>query len=302
MEPRAAEYAAARPRGRTRIHRHQGHGPGRGRAAQSRLTGSVRAQRAAEPADRQRHAASTTRLPAPIRASTPAGAPDAALRARHVRHRALHLLESDRRRLQLQRHGRHHGPVHRQSARLERGLSTFDQRHHLHGHVPALLAGGRSRHAAQRRLEDHARSPAGRSAAPSCAASGTPLTARVGRQSREHRRHRGFGTGRARSHRTCPSKRAATRTSICWPSPRRLPGQYGNAGRDTIPGPFSIVAQRLAEPLLPLRRIAPPVAVSPQRQQRAESRGDHRLRHHGQFVHLRAADRRLGHADRHACY
>ncbi len=73
------------------------------------------------------------------------------------------------------------------------------------------------------------------------AASGTPLTATVGGNLSNTG---GIGGARQQPRAKPPGFPSTAATILLqprWPSPRRPPGQFGNAGRDTIPGPFQIV-------------------------------------------------------------
>ena len=121
----------------------------------------------------------------------------------------------------------------------ERGLSSFDQRHKLTLTYTALIAGRRPRNDAQRRMENRG---AGRLDAQRNIHGGLgPSRYRdCRRKSFEHRRSRGARQPARGSHRLCPSQAAQAHSSMNPPSPRRRPANIGNAGRDTIPGPFQV--------------------------------------------------------------
>ncbi|HEY1493815.1 MAG TPA: TonB-dependent receptor [Candidatus Solibacter sp.] len=122
-----------------------------------------------------------------------------------------------------------------QNLRLERGLSSFDQRHHLNiQYVLTSPVGGakgmlRGKGVARKLLEDWTLNGGFN------ATSGTPITARVSGNLANTTGTAAFGTGRAQAT-GLPVSGGSFFNLLAFTTPP--PGQYGNAGRNTIPGLF----------------------------------------------------------------
>src|SRR3989442_23571 len=122
-----------------------------------------------------------------------------------------------------------------QNLRLERGLSTFDQRHHLTvGYVATSPVGGargflRGKGLTRKLLEGWQLSGNFN------ATSGTPLTARVSGNLANTGGTAAFGSGRAEAS-GLPINGGPYSNLAAFTLPPA--GQYGNAGRNTIPGLF----------------------------------------------------------------
>jgi hypothetical protein len=122
-----------------------------------------------------------------------------------------------------------------QNLRLERGLSTFDQRHHLSvQYTAASPVGGargflRGKGLTRKLLEGWTLSGGFN------ATSGTPLTARVSGNLANTGGTAAFGAGRAQAS-GLPIDGSGYFNLAAFTLP--LAGQYGNAGRNTIPGLF----------------------------------------------------------------
>jgi hypothetical protein len=123
-----------------------------------------------------------------------------------------------------------------QNLRLERGLSSFDQRHHFNlqyvltspvGGVKGLLRG---RGLARKLLEDWTLNGGFN------ATSGTPLTAKVSGNLANTTGAAAFGTGRAQATGLPVETSGSFFNLLAFATPP--PGMYGNAGRNTIPGLF----------------------------------------------------------------
>jgi hypothetical protein len=122
-----------------------------------------------------------------------------------------------------------------QNLRLERGLSTFDQRHHLTvGYTAASPVGGargilRGKGLTRKLLQSWMLS------GNFTATSGTPLTARVSGNLANTGGTAAFGAGRAQAS-GLPVDGGPYFNLLAFTLPP--PGQYGDAGRNTIPGLF----------------------------------------------------------------
>ena len=122
-----------------------------------------------------------------------------------------------------------------QNLRLERGLSTFDQRHHLNvQYVLTSPVGGargwlRGRGVSRKLLEDWSLTGGFN------ATSGTPLTARVSGNLANTGGTAAFGSGRAEAT-GLPIQGGAYFNLLAFTTPPA--GEYGDAGRNTIPGLF----------------------------------------------------------------
>jgi hypothetical protein len=123
-----------------------------------------------------------------------------------------------------------------QNLRLERGLSSFDQRHHFNlQYVLTSPVGGakgmlRGRGFSRKLLEDWTLNGGFN------ATSGTPLTARVSGNLANTTGAAAFGTGRAQATGLPVEAAGSFFNLLAFTTPP--PGMYGNAGRNTIPGLF----------------------------------------------------------------
>jgi hypothetical protein len=182
-----------------------------------------------------------------------------------------------------------------QNLRLERGLSSFDQRHHLTvGYTATSPIGGargflRGKGTARKLLEGWMLN------GNFTATSGTPLTARVSGNLVNTGGTAAFGTGRAEAS-GLPIGGSPYFNLLAFTLPPA--GQYGDAGRDTIPGLFRTSLNASFGRAFPICRQPASASIAHQREQRVQSRHDHEHRDDGELRHLRPAHCRLGHPHR----
>ncbi len=172
---------------------------------------------------------------------------------------------------------------------LERGLSSFNQTHKLS--TTFLLSSPVGVHGMLRNGGWKQHTLAGWTLNGTItAATGTPQTATVSGNLSNIGGNAAFGSSRAQA--TGESINAGNDpyfnlAAFTTPAGRFL--RERRAGHDHQPLHFW--SQHRAQPGLPLWRYPPDAAIPFERKQRPESRCDHRLRHHGQFLQLRAGHR-----------
>ena len=156
---------------------------------------------------------------------------------------------------------------------LERRARAF----HLRPAAPALadlyavLAGGHPRPMAQRRMEDQGSVRLDHATAPSPPASGTPLTAYISGNLANTGGIAAFGNSRAEATGLPVDGGGYPYFNLlAFTTPPA--GQFGNAGRDTIPGPLVIGLNSSLNRAWRFGESRRQIANAPQRQQRAEPR------------------------------